>query len=80
MSAALDAEICAAHEAGDRRALIGLYARAAEAGFAARDVDAACFYLTHARVWALEAGDPRAETLLARLAAEGRDVVSSPPL
>ncbi|MBX2853641.1 MAG: hypothetical protein KTR21_01560 [Rhodobacteraceae bacterium] len=71
----LDAEMRAAHEAGDSHILVDLYTRAAEARFADQDVDAACFYLTHARVWALDAGDPRAEALLMRLAAEGRDSI-----
>ena len=73
MTKGLDAAMQAAHMAGDRRSLVDLYAQAAEARFAEQDVDAAYFYLTHARVWALEAGDPRAELLLARLASEGRD-------
>jgi hypothetical protein len=34
---------------------------------------ARAFYLTHAYVFALEAGDPRAAALKARLVAEGAD-------
>ncbi len=67
----LDDQLLAAHAAGDRPALIRLYEQAANA---AADLDAACFYLTHAMVYALEAGDPHAETLRARLIAEGREI------
>lgn len=72
--AALDAALLAAHAAGDRAALIGLYAEAAEA---ARGT-AAAFYLTHAFVFALEAGDARAPALKARLVAIGADVPDAP--
>ncbi|SMX44765.1 hypothetical protein [Maliponia aquimaris] len=66
----LDTLLLAAHAADDRAALVGLYAQAAEA---AGDLNAACFYLTHAYVFALEIGDPRAASLHARLKAEGRE-------
>jgi hypothetical protein len=67
---ALDAALLAAHAAGDRAALIRLYAEAAES---AADPDAAGFYLTHAYVFALEAGAPEAAALHARLKGEGRE-------
>jgi hypothetical protein len=72
--AALDAALLAAHAADDRPALIGLYAEAAEA---ARGT-AAAFYLTHAYVYALEAGDALAPVLKARLVAIGADVPDAP--
>lgn len=68
--AALDAALLKAHAIGDRHALIGLYAEAADA---AQDLRARSFYLTHAYVFALEAGDPRAPMLKARLVSEGAD-------
>ncbi|MCX7565272.1 hypothetical protein OS189_02805 [Sulfitobacter sp. F26169L] len=68
---ALHAELLAAHEANDTAALIGLYAQAADH---AEDVDAACFFLTHALVFALEAGDSRAQQLRARLVRHGREL------
>ena len=68
---ALDSALLAAHETGDRAALVRLYTEAADQ---ARDVDAACFYLTHAYVFALESGAPEAAALNARLADEGREV------
>ena len=53
-----------AHARNDRAALVGLYTEAADA---APDLDAACFYLTHAYIFALEKGDPAAERLYHRL-------------
>jgi hypothetical protein len=70
---ALDAELLAAHAAGDGAALARLYARAADAADAEGRVEAACFYLTHAYVHALETGAPEAAALHARLAARGRE-------
>ncbi|WP_121629696.1 hypothetical protein [Tropicibacter alexandrii] len=67
---ALDDMLIEAHEARDHRALVELYARAADG---ANDLDAACFYLTHAYIFALEQGDARALDLHARLKAEGRE-------
>lgn len=66
----LDAKMIRAHEAGDRRALIDLYAEAANL---VNDLDASCFYLTHAYVFALEAGAVEAQALNARLKAHGRE-------
>lgn len=66
----LDDRLIAAHAVGDRAALVSLYAQAADA---VNDLDAACFYLTHAYVFALELDDPRATDLHARLKAEGRE-------
>lgn len=71
--AALDARLIAAHEARDWGALVGLYAQAGESSEAAGSIDAACFYLTHAYVFALQTGDPRAADLHARLKARGRE-------
>jgi hypothetical protein len=66
----LDAQLLAAHEANDTAALVGLYTEAANE---TDDIDAACFYLTHAYVFALERGDPAAQTLRERLASHGRE-------
>jgi hypothetical protein len=70
----LDARLLAAHAAGDRGALVTLYTEAADG---APHRDAAAFYLTHARVYALELGDHRAPELLARLVEMGCE--SAPP-
>ncbi len=70
MTRDLDARMIAAHEARDQPALIRLYTQAADQ---ANDLNAACFYLTHAYVFALESGAPEASTLHARLKAHGRE-------
>ncbi len=66
----LDAELMVAFEAGDGAAIARLYGRA---GDASADVDEACFFWTHAYVFALEAGLPEAETYREALRAEGRE-------
>ncbi len=66
----LDARLLAAHARDDRAALMGLYT---EAGDTANELEAAWFYLTHAYVFALEAGAPEAAQLHARLKAAGRE-------
>lgn len=68
----LDRELIAAHERQDGTALVRLYGLAGDRAEAAGDIDAACFYLTHAFVFALEAGAPEAPALNRRLAARGR--------
>jgi len=65
----LQDRLLAAHACDDRAALVGLYTEAADT---AGDIDAACFFLTHAYVFALEEGDPASTTLFQRLKAEGR--------
>ncbi|RJE84973.1 hypothetical protein [Paracoccus onubensis] len=70
--AALDRELLRAHARGDTEALVHLYTRAGEERERAQDIDAACFYLTHAFVFALEAGAPEADNLNKRLYERGR--------
>jgi hypothetical protein len=65
----LDARLLDAHARDDRAALIALYSEASEA---ASDIVAQSFYLTHAYVFALEAGAPEAEGLRERLRGMGR--------
>ena len=60
----LNERLLDAHARDDRTALVDLYTQAADAE---NDVDAACFFLTHAFVFALEIGDARADDLRARL-------------
>jgi len=71
--ATLDAALLDAHAAGDSEQLIALYTVAADQAEASDDVEATCFFLTHAYVFALEAGSPKADTLHLRLKAYGRD-------
>lgn len=70
MTAALDARLLDAHARQDKTALVTLYTEAADS---ANDLDTACFFLTHAYIFALDVGDNRAATLHARLVAEGRE-------
>lgn len=65
----LATDLLDAHARDDRAALVRLYTAAADQ---TSDVDAACFYLTHAYVFALDCGDPSAPALHARLVAQGR--------
>lgn len=69
----LNARLLAAHAAKDRDALIELYALAGEQAGSEGRAEACGFYLTHAYVFALEAGDPRAANLHARLKSAGRE-------
>ncbi len=68
----LDRLLLEAHDRNDHDALVRYYTMAADEREAAQDIDAACFYLTHAFVFALESGAPEADSLNARLAAYGR--------
>ena len=68
----LNAQLLAAHAAGDTPGLIRLYTAAADQ-VEKDDLDAACFYLTHAYVFALELGDAACPALRARLVAHGRE-------
>lgn len=74
----LDAALLAAHAVNDLPDLVRLYTQAANASEAARDVDAACFYLTHAYVFALESGAPETDALNHRLWRHGRDDLFTP--
>jgi hypothetical protein len=62
----LDAALRAAHRDGDGARLVGLCEQAARG-------PAEAFWLTQAWVYALEAADPRAEALRARLRALGAE-------
>jgi hypothetical protein len=70
MSQSLDAAMLEAHLRQDLSALVGHYTEAADV---AEDLDAECFYLTHAYIFALDFGDPRAKVLHQRLVEYGRD-------
>jgi len=69
----LEAEMLKAHGIDDTSRLIRLYQQAGELKEARGDVDAACFYFTHAYVFALEMGDPSSTQLLGHLVRHGRD-------
>ncbi|WP_342075424.1 hypothetical protein [Yoonia sp. SS1-5] len=65
----LDAALLDAHARNDRRALVTLYAQAADA---APDLDASCFFLTQAYIFALEQAHEATGALHDRLQRHGR--------
>lgn len=65
----LNDQLLAAHAQSDHPALVGLYTQAADA---TDDIDTACFYLTHAYIFALELGHADTGALHKRLAVFGR--------
>jgi len=68
----LEAGLLSAHRCGDSTALARLYALAAE-GFASEgDAEREAFYLSHALVFALEAGAPEADDFASWLRAARR--------
>lgn len=69
---ALDADLIAAHGAGDPVRLARLYRKAADALDRHGEDEAACFFFTHAYVFALEAGLDDADRLRTILQARGR--------
>lgn len=71
--AALDAALIEAHEAEDDPRLVSLYTEAADAAEAVGEIDACCFYLTQAYVFALACDAPDATGLHARLLAHHRE-------
>ena len=70
----LHQRLLAAHAKGDLAVLSELYREAADAAQVAGDIDRAAFFLTHAWIFALDAGLPRAEGARAQLVAWGRDI------
>lgn len=71
--AALESALLAAHARDDHDGLVALYQRAGEVKQGVGDIDAACFYFTHAYVYALETGNPAANLLRSLLAGYGRE-------
>lgn len=66
----LHAAIMKAHDQGDHNQLVTLYARAATG---TNDIDAKCFYLTYAYIFALELGHAQTDALRVELAKHGRE-------
>jgi hypothetical protein len=69
----LDQQLLDAHEENDHPALALLYAQAADKCEQSANIDAACFYLTHAYVFALQEGMAEADALRQRLVKNGRE-------
>lgn len=68
----LDQKLLVAHAECDLPALVDLYQLAADEAFAAGQEESGGFYLTHAWIFALEAGLPIADNLNQRLVTLGR--------
>lgn len=66
----LEAALLRAHAQDDRPALVELYSQAADE---TSDLTAKRFYATHAYVFALELGSPKAERLRTRLVELGAE-------
>jgi len=67
----LQARLLAAHEQGDKAALVALYTQAADG---TPDADAVGFFLTQAYVFALETDHAHTPALRARLVEMGREI------
>lgn len=68
----LDTALLKAHADNDNRSLITLYTLTAGQAECDGDIDAACFYLTHAFVFALEFGAQEGPALNKKLFDYGR--------
>ena len=68
----IGARLLEAHAEGNLVDIAHHYARASDQAEEQGDVDRACFFLTHAWIFALEAGDPIADEHRSRLARYGR--------
>ncbi|MBT8460490.1 MAG: hypothetical protein KJN60_12540 [Boseongicola sp.] len=72
MGKRLQEALLSAHAADDRLALVALYAEAADLAERDQDIEKACFFLTHAWIFALETGHEKAGILQDRLRERGR--------
>ena len=70
----LEERLLLAHEKGDSAALSVLYSEAADVAEAAGERDRAAFFLTHAWIFALDAGIASAGSAHAKLVVWGRDI------
>lgn len=69
----LDSALLEAHARDDRQSLVGLYAQAAEMSEQSGNLPAACFYMTHAYIFALEMAHPDTPRLHSWLKHHGRE-------
>ncbi|MEE9388767.1 MAG: hypothetical protein V3U96_09150 [Paracoccaceae bacterium] len=69
----LDRKLLAAHARADNAALVQFYTQAGDMAESQGQIEATCFYLTHAYVLALEQGNPSVDHLRKRLVAYGRE-------
>ncbi|WP_166415422.1 hypothetical protein [Cochlodiniinecator piscidefendens] len=73
MSRDLEDQILEAHAQHDQMSLVTLYQKAGRIAEQDGDIDAACFFWTHAYVFALEQAHPARDDLHARLVTYGRE-------
>jgi hypothetical protein len=71
--AALDTDFLRANEQSDHEQLVILYRKAGLSCIDAKNVDAGCFYLTHAYIFALEMGSSKVDELHEILVSYGRE-------
>ncbi len=69
----LDEDLISAHQTYNLPRLVVLYQQAAEEAFARQDIDAGCFYLTHAYIFSLEGNHADSKKIHARLVDYGRE-------
>ena len=69
---ALEVQLSSAFQKGDKTAIAQVYVLGADIALAEGDSDRECFLLTHAWVYALEAGDVLADDCWKRLRGYGR--------
>jgi hypothetical protein len=69
----INADLLVAHARGDKPALVRLYLRAGEHMLSLGDIDAGCFYMTHAYIFALDCGDESVAEIHQILVAHGRE-------
>lgn len=69
----LNAMVLNAHETGDTKTLVDVYHMLGAQELAENKVDAGCFLLTQAYVYALESGDPRSGEIHQILKDHGRE-------
>jgi hypothetical protein len=69
----LDEQVLKAHEQGDHGALVDVYHMLGDEELAGGKITSGCFLLTQAYVYALEAGDARANEIHKILKSHGRE-------
>ena len=68
-----NAALLEAHASKDTNALINIYRQEGEAALALGDIHRGCFFLTHAYIYALEAGAGEASEIHEILVSHGRE-------
>jgi hypothetical protein len=69
----INADLLVAHAVGDKPALVRLYRSAGDHMLSLGNIDAGCFYLTHAYIFALDCDDESVAKIHQILVAHGRE-------